>query len=178
MKNKNCPWRPCFSLDLINMKTGILRRTSQTLFLPTNILFRLVKVVFTKDNIYKVSANQEQELPMAAIFFPRTKGNEKFSWRICQTLFVQTTKLFGLQLSNEKIFKVSGNQCPCFLTDHDELWGPHIFVPTNILYVLVVSEKKFKISADQKQVLPMAARFFSQMKIKWGLFFIEDIRHN
>ena len=126
MRNKNCPWRPCFSLDLINMKTGILRRTSQTLFLPTNILFRLVKVVFTKDKIYKVSANQEQELPMAAIFFPRTKGNEKLSWRICQTLFVQTTKSFGLQLSNEKIFKVSGNQCPCFLTDHDEMRTSHI----------------------------------------------------
>lgn len=60
------------------MKTGILRRTSQTLFLPTNILFRLVKVVFTKDKIYKVSANQEQGLPMAAIFFPEQKEMRNF----------------------------------------------------------------------------------------------------
>jgi hypothetical protein len=65
------------------MKTGILRRTSQTLFLPTNILFRLVKVVFTKDKIYKVSANQEQELLIDANFLSDQK-------RTSQTSFLQS----------------------------------------------------------------------------------------
>ena len=57
----------------------------------------------SEEKILKKSANQKQELPMAAMFFDGSGQNEQYLERTFHRCFLQSFTSFGLAVSEEKI---------------------------------------------------------------------------
>ena len=114
--------------------------------LPTK--FRFIWPSSFRGQDFKKSANQKQELPVAAMFVNRSGRNEQSSWRTFHRSFLPSFLP------------------PCLLTDRDEMINLHRGLSIDASYqVSVHLVKRFqrrrflKKSANQKQELPVAAMF-------------------
>ena len=93
--------------------------------LPTK--FRFIWPSGFRGEDFIKSANQKQELPVAAIFVNRSGQNEQSSQRIFNRCFLPSFGLFGQAVSKEKIFlnrPIRNNNClwwPCLLMDRDKM---------------------------------------------------------
>ena len=93
--------------------------------IPTN--FRFIWPSSFREDEFKKSANQKQELPVAAIFVNQLGQNEQSLQRTFHRCFLPSFCSFGQAVLEEKIFKnrpIRNMNClwwPCLLMDRDEM---------------------------------------------------------
>ena len=127
---------------------------------------------FQRRRFVQKSTNQNQELPMAAMFVNESSRNEQSLQRTFHICFLPSFGSFGQEVSEEKIFQKSTNQkqeLPVVVMfvigsgrNEQSIQSTfHIcFLPSFSSFGHAVSEQKiFQKSANQKQELPMAAMF-------------------
>jgi hypothetical protein len=101
-----------------------LQRIFQRCFLPS---FGSFGQTVSEEKNLKKSANQKQELPVAAMFVNGSGRNEQSLQRTFHRCFLSSFGSFGLAVSEEKIFKnlpIRNKNClwqPCLLMDRDEM---------------------------------------------------------
>ena len=126
---------------------------------------------FRKEDFFK-SANQKQELPMAAMFVNESELNEQSLQRTFQGCFLPSFGSFGKAASEEKFFQKSTNQkqelsVAAMFINGSELNEQSLqrtfqgcFLPSFDSFGQMVSEEKiFQKSTNQKQELTVAAMF-------------------
>ena len=93
--------------------------------IPTN--FRFIWPSSFREDEFKKSANQKQELPVVAIFVNQLGQNEQTLQRTFHRCFLPSFCSFGQAVLEEKIFKnrpIRNMNClwwPCLLMDRDEM---------------------------------------------------------
>ena len=138
--------------------------------LPTKFRF-ICPSGFRGEDLFK-SANQKQELPMAAMFVNESELNEHLLQRIFQGCFLPSFDSFGKAASEEKNFQISTNQkqelsVVAMFVNGSELNEQSLqrtfqgcFLPSfNSFGKEASEEKNFQESINQKQELPVAAMF-------------------
>ena len=120
---------------------------------------------------FKKSANQKQELPVAAMFVNGTVRNEQSLQRTSHRCILPSFGSFGKAGSEEKIFQESTNQkqelpvTAMFVNGQGrneqtlQRTFQGCFLPSFHSFGKVVSEKIFQKSTNQKQELPLVAMF-------------------
>ena len=78
-----------------------LQRTFHGCFLPN---FSSFGIAVSEEKIFQKSTNQKQEWPVAAMFVNRSEVNEHSLQRTLHRCFLPRFDLFGLAVSEEKIF--------------------------------------------------------------------------
>ena len=106
IRNKNCLWWPCLLTDQDAM--SILYRGPS---IDASYQFRFIWPSGFRED-FKKSANQKQELPMAAMFVNGSGQNEESLERTFHRCFLPSFTSFGWGVSEEKIkiWKVNGQQ--------------------------------------------------------------------
>ena len=86
------------------------------------------------EKILKKSANQKQELPVAAMFVNRSGQNEQSLERTFHRCFLPSFSSFGWEVSEEKIkmWKVNGRQTPSDGKSSHCLWQGELIYIQNI----------------------------------------------
>ena len=109
IRNKNCLWRPCLLTDRDEM--SILYR-GHDIDASYQVSVHLAKRFQRRR--FKKSANQKQELPMAAMFVNGSGQNEQYLERTFHWCFLPSFTSFGWGVSEEKIkmWKVNRRRTP------------------------------------------------------------------
>ena len=105
MRNKNCLWRPCLLTDR-NKMSNLYRGTSIDASYQVSV--HLAKW-FQRRRFFK-SANQKQQLPVAAMFVNGSGQNERSLQRTFHRYSMPSFGSFGHAVSEEKTFQKSTNQ--------------------------------------------------------------------
>jgi hypothetical protein len=109
----------------------------------------------------KKSANQKQELPVAAMFVNESGRNEQSLERTCHRCFLQSNRSFGKAVSEEKIYRnqpIRNKNClwrPCLLMDRDEMSnlyrGPSIEASYQVSVHLAKQFQRRFLEIDQSE---------------------------
>jgi hypothetical protein len=107
IRNKNCLWWPCLLTDRDEM-SNLYRGPS----IDASYQFLVHLAKRFRRRRFKKSANQKQELPVAAMFVNRSGQNEQSLERTFHRCFPPSFSSFGREVSEEKInmWKVNGRQ--------------------------------------------------------------------
>ena len=104
--------------------------------------------------VLEIDKNKKQELSMTAMFVNGSKWNEQFPQRTFHRCFLPSFGLFGLAVSEQKIFRnrpIRKKNClwrPCLLTDWDKMSNLYkrpfhrCFLPSFGSFGHAVSEEK------------------------------------
>ena len=120
--------------------------------LPTK--FRFIWLSGFRGEELKKSANQKQELPMAAMFVYGSKRNEQTIQRTFHRCFLSSFGSIGKAVSEEKIFRnqpirnpIRNKNClwqPCLLMDWDEMSNLYRGPPIDDTYQVSVHLAQFR----------------------------------
>ena len=134
--------------------------------------FRFIwQIGFTGEDLQK-STNQKQELPAVAMFVNESGGNEQSLQRTFHRCFLPSFGSFGQAVSEMKIFQKSTNQkelpVAAMLVDKSRRNEQSLqrtfhrcFQPSFVSFgQVVLVEKNFKKSTNQKQGLTVAGHIF------------------
>jgi len=118
IRNKNCLWRPCLLTDQDEM-SNLYRGPSIDASYQVSV--HLAKR-FRGRRFFK-SANQKQELPVAAMFVNRSGQNEQSLERTFHRCFLPNFSSFGREVSEKKIKmrKVNRRRTPSHRNDNFNL---------------------------------------------------------
>ena len=138
--------------------------------------FRLIWPNGFRGEEFLKSANQKQELPMAAMFVNGSGRNEQSLQRTAYKCFLASFGSFGQTVSEEKNLKnqpIRNKSClwrPCLSTDSDQInnlyRGPSIDASHQFRFIWPSDfrgEDFFK-SANQKQELPVVSMFVNRSR--------------
>ena len=101
IRNKNCLWRPCLSMDRDEMSTFNRRPPIDASY---QVSVHLAK--WFQRRKFKKSANQKQEWPVATMFVNGSGRNEQYLQRTFHRCFLPSVGSFGQAVSVERFLKI------------------------------------------------------------------------